>query len=224
MDDRRYYVICADGCKFESMTKEQIYAAIEQAVSTGAIKDIDTGFVTKLKECNRNAALSFWVGTQAEYNALTETAQNCFYIITDDTSGEDFDTAFAEMKESVETLAEDVAEIKKSTWKKLFTDENGALAVGDIVAGIRNYNMIVANVGNRAMGVFCGYVVLCDNTGAGTFSGKGMFFDNMRTETGHCDVSLYADKTSDTITYSTCIAYGSTVVENMEIMELYGVA
>ena len=224
MDDRQYYVICADGCKFESMTKEQIYAAIEQAISTGEIKDVDTGFVTKLKECNRNAALSFWVGTQEEYNALTETAQNCFYIITDDTSGEDFEAAFAEMKETVDTLTKSVDEVKKTLWNVLFADSDGALAVGNNVPQISNYNMIVANVGNRNKGVFCGYVVLCDVNGAGNFSGKGMFFDSIRNETGRCDIALYVDKTSDTIKYLTCLAYGSSVIDNMEIMELCGVA
>lgn len=84
-DNRKYYVICADNCKFESMTKEQIFAAIEQAITTGEIKDVDTGFVTKIKEQNTGAALTFWVGTKAEYNAIEEKARNCFYIITDDT-------------------------------------------------------------------------------------------------------------------------------------------
>ena len=107
MSERTYYVICADGCKFESMTKEQILTAIEQAVSNGKIINVDTGFVTKIKECNKNAALTFWIGTQAEYNALPEITENCFYIVTDDTSGEDFDAAFEELKEKVNLLEEE---------------------------------------------------------------------------------------------------------------------
>ncbi len=104
MSDRKYYVLCADNCKFESMTKEQILAAIEQAVSTGKITDIDTGFVTSLKEQNANKALTFWVGTTAEYNALPEKADNCFYILTDDTMAEDIKLNIEEIKNDISLL------------------------------------------------------------------------------------------------------------------------
>lgn len=50
--ERRYYVICEYNCKFESMTKEQIIAAIEEA--TGNVPThIDDAFITKLKEINK---------------------------------------------------------------------------------------------------------------------------------------------------------------------------
>lgn len=101
-DERIYYVICADGCKFESMTKEQILAAITQAVETGEIKDVDTGFVTTIKEQNSGAGLTFWVGTSAEYNALETKATNCFYIITDDTYSDNINTAIEEMCKQLE--------------------------------------------------------------------------------------------------------------------------
>lgn len=84
MSERRYFVMCESNCKFESMTKEQILTAIEQAVSTGEITDVDSGFVTKLKEQNRNVGLKFWVGTEAEYNALSTPPADTFCIITDD--------------------------------------------------------------------------------------------------------------------------------------------
>lgn len=104
MSDRKFYVLCADNCKFESMTKEQILAAIEQAVSTGKITDVDTGFVTSLKEQNANKALTFWVGTTAEYNALSEKADNCFYILTDDTMAEDIKLNIEEIKNDISSL------------------------------------------------------------------------------------------------------------------------
>lgn len=89
MSERKYYVICGNNCKFESMTKEQIITAIQEAVSTGEIKDIDAGFITKVKEQNAGNNLLFWVGTTAEYNALEEKDPNCFYIKTDDTTDAD---------------------------------------------------------------------------------------------------------------------------------------
>lgn len=109
-DNRTYYVICADGCKFESMTKEQILSAIEQAVSKGEIKDVDTGFVTKIREKNKNAGLSFWVGTSAEYNALATINNDCFYILTDDTIGDDLKAAIETLKTDFEEYCNNVAD------------------------------------------------------------------------------------------------------------------
>lgn len=90
-NERNYYVLSENNCKFESFTKEQILSAIQQAVDSGEIKNVDTGFVTKIKEQNKNAGLMFWVGTQAEYNALESKKNNCLYIITDDRRNESID-------------------------------------------------------------------------------------------------------------------------------------
>jgi hypothetical protein len=45
--------------------------------------DEDAAFITKVKESNAGGMLSFWVGTQAQYNALASIDKNCLYIITD---------------------------------------------------------------------------------------------------------------------------------------------
>lgn len=88
MSGRKYYCFCDSNCKFETLTKEQIIAAITQMMENGSVGDVDTGFVTKIKEKNAGAAVSFWVGTQAQYNALTKIEQGCLYIITDDATTE----------------------------------------------------------------------------------------------------------------------------------------
>lgn len=104
MAERKYYVLCGSNCKFESMTKEQILTAIQQAVETGEIKDVDTGFITTIKEQNRGNALTFWVGTTAEYNAIEEKAEDCFYILTDDTKDADTAATIAELREEIESV------------------------------------------------------------------------------------------------------------------------
>lgn len=104
MSERNYYVLCDDSCKFPAMTKEQILTAIEQALTTGEIKDVDTGFITKIKEQNGGGGVKFWVGTNAEYNALTDKEDNCFYIITDDTTAADTDAFIAELNERLITV------------------------------------------------------------------------------------------------------------------------
>ena len=102
MAERKYYVLCSSNCKFESMTKEQILTAIEQAVSDGVIKDVDTGFITKLKELNKGGYISVWRGTTAEYNALTEKDENCIYVKTDDTQFADINNAIDLLRKTTE--------------------------------------------------------------------------------------------------------------------------
>ena len=98
-NERNYYVLSENNCKFESFTKEQILSAIQQAVNSGEIKNVDTGFVTKIKEQNKNAGLMFWVGTQAEYNALESKKNNCLYIITDDRRNESIDLIWNNLRQ-----------------------------------------------------------------------------------------------------------------------------
>lgn len=84
MADTKYYCFCDKGCKFETLTKEQIYAAITQAANDGGIGDVDTGFITTIKTIN-GTPLKFFVGAQSEFELLTEDQkQNLFAIITND--------------------------------------------------------------------------------------------------------------------------------------------
>ena len=108
MADRKYYVFCGDNCRFEGMTKEQIYAAIVQAVENGEIRNIDTGFVTRIKEQNGGRQVTLWVGTQAQYNAIEAREENCLYIITDDTAFEDLRDALQQLRADFESRAKDV--------------------------------------------------------------------------------------------------------------------
>lgn len=108
MPNRKYFVICEDNCKFESMTKEQIIAAITQAVNDGNVGDIDAGFITTVKEQNAGKGLTFWIGTTAEYNAIPDDDKNadCLYIKTDDTFETDYIAALAELEKTIAAVAE----------------------------------------------------------------------------------------------------------------------
>lgn len=112
MSERKYYCYCDSNCKFETMTKEQILAAIANAISTGSVGDCDTGFVTKIKETNSGSYVTFWVGTQAQYNAIATKEQNCMYIITDDTQGADIAKALAAATQAANEAAAIVGEAK----------------------------------------------------------------------------------------------------------------
>lgn len=98
------YVICDKNCKFEGMTKEQIYTAILQAVNEGTIGNIDAGFVTTIKTIN-GLPLKFFVGEQAAYDELTaEDKENLFAIITNDTTKEGIIQAITDLRIELEGL------------------------------------------------------------------------------------------------------------------------
>ena len=103
-----YYVFDNVNNKYEGMTKEQILAAIVQAVTTHEISDVDTGFVTTLKEGNNGNALKMWVGTTAEYNAIQEKEPNCLYILSDDTELEDLEATITSMQTDIENNRNDI--------------------------------------------------------------------------------------------------------------------
>jgi hypothetical protein len=93
MSEMKYYCFCSSNCRYETMTKEQILAAIAQAAETGMVYDPDAAMVSKVKESNAGGSVSFWVGTMAQYNAIENKDANCMYIITDDTYKADIEAA-----------------------------------------------------------------------------------------------------------------------------------
>lgn len=131
MLDRIYYVICADGCKFESMTKEQILAAIAEA--TGAtVTDIDAAFISKVKNQKDGGVIKLWRGTSAEYNALSEVDPDCFYIITDDTTNADINARIEEMDAAVEAVEKKFDEQAKTIEGTLSVFNNAEKKVGTL--------------------------------------------------------------------------------------------
>lgn len=84
MADKKVYVLDAGANQYEAMTKEEIMTAITQAVNDGTISNIDAGFITKIQEMNKKGVLKWWVGTQAEFNAIDTKDANTLYLFTDD--------------------------------------------------------------------------------------------------------------------------------------------
>lgn len=89
MLDRNYYVIRDDNCLFPGMTKEEIYDAIAQATGHTPTP-VDEAFITKIKEQNGNLDTKLWIGTNAEFIALTERESDTVYLILDAVS--EYDT------------------------------------------------------------------------------------------------------------------------------------
>lgn len=60
---------------------------------------ISGGYVEALKELNVGDKFSFWVGTQAEYDALETKPENTLCIVTDDTTADDINAAITALQE-----------------------------------------------------------------------------------------------------------------------------
>lgn len=129
------YVICDANCKFEGMTKEQIYAAILQAVNEGTISNIDSGFVQTIKTIN-GKSLKFFVGTQAEYEELTDDdKENLFAIITNDTIREGIIQAITDLQTELD-------ELKNGSF--VVTNADSANKIKSII--IRNYEELMSYI------------------------------------------------------------------------------
>lgn len=197
MSERNYYVLCDDNCRFESMTKEQILAAITQAVEGHEIGDVDTGFVTTLKEQNKNTGLKFWVGTQAQYNALETKEPNCFYIITDE------EDLIPQMAESINELEQTVAILEAKSEMQGVQLHSGAIPYGSVSVNVPNIDKykIIAVI------TLSGCVGLCYASPAGI--GMKKFIGVINTDNNDINDRSYAH-INIAVSESTIVANTST--------------
>ena len=114
MSTPKVYVYCDQNCKREGMTKEQILAAITQAVESHEISDVDTGFVTTLKTVN-GTYIQLFLGTQAEWQAFpNDQKTNVFAVITDDAMGTDLLSDVAALQQAVADFLDGDLYVKNS--------------------------------------------------------------------------------------------------------------
>lgn len=211
-----YYVFDAANNKYESLTKEQILAAITEAIETHQITDVDTGFVTTIKEQNRQTPLKFWIGTTAEYNAIANPPTDTFYILSDDKELEDIQATVDEVQAIVSNMADDVDDIEED----LETAEGNITTLQETVAEITTKNGQVLNTQNIVSGgvsidlagtytidqfsvvtvVASGVTVLCSVTsGESTAYIRGTM---LKSYDEVIDVNLTCDIATNKITYN----------------------
>lgn len=125
MSEKKYYCYCESNCKYETLTKEQILSAVEQARS-GQVIDPNAAYITKVKESNGGGYVTFWVGTQVQFNALVEKDANCVYIVTDSTKDDDINNAIAvlqqDVSEKADLVAVEAAFVKKADTKPIVAE------------------------------------------------------------------------------------------------------
>lgn len=99
-----YYVRDNNNNLIEGLSKEEIYALLDEAIRTGQLPSVDdeTAFVTKLKCSVTGVASSVAFITQAKYNELRTGGllkANTLYFITDDTTEDTLENAIAQAKQ-----------------------------------------------------------------------------------------------------------------------------
>lgn len=103
-DNLNVFVLDELGNNYLGMTKEQVISAIQQYLTTGEIKDVDSGFITKIQEMHKKGNIKFWIGTQAEYQALDHTEENTLYMFSDDPTINDIENAINELADGIDNL------------------------------------------------------------------------------------------------------------------------
>ena len=86
-------------------------ACVEATNNANAVRaEIEEGgYIESLKELNSGGKFSFWVGTEAEYSAIEEPINNCFYITSDDKTPEkitQLDARVSELENNEKVLFE----------------------------------------------------------------------------------------------------------------------
>lgn len=97
--DNKVYVLDDGANKHEGMTKSEIMDTIVEMMETGQV----TGgiYIDAVKEQNAGERLKFWVGTQAQYEALPEIDPYIDYKITDANTLQEIDAALTQLKEQL---------------------------------------------------------------------------------------------------------------------------
>lgn len=101
MAERTFYVVSKDDCLIEGMSKEQILTAIEQSLEQGYVSNPDSAVFSKIKEIRANETAQIWIGTEAEFNAISPAPtigrsivrigeNGVMYICSDDSTLNDF--------------------------------------------------------------------------------------------------------------------------------------
>lgn len=124
---------CNANCKHPVYTKEQTLSILQQMIDGGSLAGInpdDSPVVALLREEQNGKYISFWLGTEAEFNALEVEAKTMMcrigtdgklYLCTDDTTFADY------LDYSVKRLTEAADEVitnKITEWEEAKQDQH----------------------------------------------------------------------------------------------------
>lgn len=147
--------------RIEALSKEEIYALIDEVIATGELpSDVPPAFVTALKSIVDGNAYKIGFCTQAEYNELEEEGlleENGYYFITDDETEQDLEDAIATINTTLEWVVEHInAGIKNnitnincafdfSTWENW---------TSSYLSGNQMYNLDLTSTNDNQVNIF----------------------------------------------------------------------
>lgn len=120
------YVFDDDKNKHEGLSKEQIYAVLEQIIEDGDLEHVepDSAFVSKFKNRVDGGTYGMAFCTQAEYNTMEQAGtleQNVLYFITDD---EEYEALFAALEDLAGRMGDVEAAINGTGVEHLSIDDD----------------------------------------------------------------------------------------------------
>ena len=193
--------------------------ALKDAIDNGEISIED---VKNIVEYNKKEKLTFWVGTQAEYDAIETKTANCFYFITDADDAQEIldmmdglpdrvtaaESDIDALQSDVTALESDVAELKGKTpvGKVLYSGIfDTGVTVSISVPGLSNYSVILVYTTREDLPTVDAGVLCIKNTnesGESAFSGVRHIVPT-GTNFTHAGIVLLVDSTGETVTRAT---------------------
>lgn len=139
------FAICENNCKYPTYTQEQFLALLEQILTAGSLSGIDPNLPTveKIREVYAGKSVQFWMGTEAQFNELSLTADDYskvvfrvgkdgrIYICTDDTT-------FSDFEKSIENITKNAAEAAAKVVKEQLTTEEWTFTLEDETTVTKN--------------------------------------------------------------------------------------
>lgn len=76
------YGFCDNNCKHLVYTREEVLSILQQAINDGTLSGIDAAYaaIQKVACCNGGEDITFWTGTEAEFNALSPAPNVAYFI------------------------------------------------------------------------------------------------------------------------------------------------
>lgn len=81
-EQRNVWGFCDDNCKFLVYTREEVLSLLQQAINDGTLLNIDPTYaaIKAIVDGNGGDNITFWTGTEAEFNALDPKPSVSYFI------------------------------------------------------------------------------------------------------------------------------------------------
>lgn len=123
--------------------KEDLPKAFDDLISPDG-----TGSVIRVRDTNGGKDLTFWIGTQVQYERLVNKIQNCIYIITDDLTIERLQNTVVSLENRVNGIADHITRYwEDDEFRHYFREYNSGSREGTLQAVFRGLSFTTEHNG-----------------------------------------------------------------------------